>query len=343
MSKSGLPAVMMFVIAAAFLCAPVKQAHAIATVEVNVTGQSLGETTLQLTDEQGQAVKEDDDSDKAAGFWRWRNKRPGTYRLQVLRNGVPVGAPQTIQVIDNKTNTFRADSQGGQVTTISSAFAPDVMRQYAVGVYGGWKHTPWDGTISSTVANTTPASGDLDDNFGMIGFEGRYYLSPVQQRMQALGAGLFITGTYIHYMTGGLDRLFGSHHIPVPGDDVGVGVDERWSFLLGLGKEFNLYQRLGIALMVGAHMTRADITALADEGQGERYRQSRTLFGPFIGAELFYRIGAFYSLPVVLALQTRMMWMPDTTLSANSNNFAYHAEVDGGPNVNVMAGLRVAF
>lgn len=346
MLKSGLGVVTTLVVAMVLLCAPVREAHAVATVEVNVTGPGLGQTSLQLTDMQGNVVEEDERSDRAAGFWYWRNAQPGTYRLQVFRNGVPAGPAREIEVTDNATNRFRADAQSGQVAEVSSGMVPQTMNRFSVGVMGGWKETSWDGTISG---GGSRGEGDLDDSLGFFGIEGRYYLSPTQQRMQALGAGLFITGTYFHYLGGGRDRFLLDLHGGA-GDDTGAGMEENWSFMLGIGKQWNIYQRLGMALMIGAHMTEADVAALSDEsvggGENLRFEDSELLFGPFVGLEFATSRGFFPAIPALaLFIQSRLLWMPDAEVEGESaftgNN--YRAEADGGAQFSGMVGVRLAF
>jgi len=339
-------AALLFVAVAAVMLAPTKSALAVATVQVQVTGQALNEVTLQITDAQGQAVKEDDDSDRAAGLWWFRNKRPGTYTIQVLRNGRPVGAPQRVTVEDNKTNIFRASGGTGAVS-MASAMAPYMTPRYSIGLFGGFSRTPFDGMISSTAGGFAD-TGNLDDTIGTFGVEGRYYLSPTQQRSQALGTGLFLTGMWLYYASDGLDRYFGNRH-PGAANDVGAGIDPRWSFLLGVGKEYNVMQQVGLALMLGAHLTRTDVTAQFDETGGGgplvRTTKTRTMIGPWLGAELAFGLAALTSLPVQLVLQTRAMWMPDSDVNTQSSftNWDYRADVDGGIQVQGLLGLRGRF
>lgn len=346
MLKSVKVAVILFVFASVLALASTKDAYAVATVQVQVTGQALGEVTLRVTDDQGQTVKEDDDSDRRGGLWWFRNKRPGTYTVQVLRNGTAVGTPQRLVVEDNKTSTFRADAETGGVTIASSA-SPYMTPRFSVGVLGGGNWTPYDGSIRST-AGAFSNSGSLDDTFATFGLEGRVYLSPSQQRASAIGAGLFFTGTWLHYATGGLDRLFGNQH-PGAANDVGAGIDPMWSLMLGVGKDFNIYQQVGLALMLGAHMTRAEVSALVDEtgGGGPSIRTSKTrnLFGPFAGAELSYGLSAFTAFPVQLFLQGRLLWQPDSDVSTRSpfTGWDYRADVDGGLQVQGLAGIRAQF
>jgi len=339
-------------LAALFVCglmlalASANDAQAVATVQVQVTGQALGEVTLRVTDEQGQTVKEDEDSDRSGGLWWFRNKRPGTYTVQVLRNGTAVGTPQRVTVEDNKTSTFRANAGTGAVT-VASAASPYMTPRFSVGLMGGINATPYDGSIQSTAGAFTD-SGGLDDTFAAFGLEGRVYLSPSQQRASALGAGLFLTGTWLHYATGGLDRYFGNRH-PGASNDVGAGIDPLWSFMFGIGKEMNIYQQTGLALMLGAHMTRAEVSALVDEtgGGGSLIRASKTrnLFGPFAGAELSYGLSAFTMLPIQLFVQGRLLLQPDSDVSTSSafTGWDYRAEVDGGLQFQGLAGIRATF
>lgn len=347
MQNRGFAVAVALAIAIACLCAPVRPAHALATLEVNVAGQSLGEVTLQITDEQGTVVKEDKKSRRAAGFWIFDGVRPGKYRVEVRRKGALVGTPSVIEVEDNKTNTFRANAQSGAVTTVSSAFTPSINNRFSATAFVGWTGTPWDAVVTSQ-ALASQDSGSLHDSVPFLGLEGRYNLSPTQQRMQALGAGLFITGTFMHYLGGGLDSYFGDRHPPTGQDDIGAGMNERWSLMLGFGKRFNPWQKVGLALMIGAHMTQADVGLLVNESGGggadEQMRITKYLFGPFVGAEVALPLAYLQTLPLQLVLQTRLLWMPDVSFSrASSTGRDYHLALSGGLQYLMLLGLRVPF
>lgn len=315
----------------------VRPAHAVGDLQINVPGQATNQVTLQVTDDQGQTVKEDNDSDRAAGIWWFRGKRPGTYTVRTVgANGAIIGQPQTVQVRDGQVARLRIDPATGMAQNLTRP-SGGINSGFSVGLLGGAKHTPWDGTVSSRVANTTPGSGDFSEWVGEGGLEGRYYFTPYQ------GLQLFLMGSYIHYFGSPLEKFLADDH-PTGGLDTGLGVKERNSMLFGVGTNLNILQRVGIGLMTGLHVTTSRFEVLANETGGNQPNNDLTTYktqiGPFVGAELFYAMYCF-GMPVELFLRSTMRWMPDTQFDRTTAVTTYRAQFDGGPNYDVMTGFRI--
>jgi hypothetical protein len=341
--RLALPFVVLCLVAAI----SARPAHAVGNGQFNVVGNSLNDVQLTLTDAQGNQVQQDDRStDRGAGYWWFRDVRPGTYTVTVRRNGQTVGQPQQVDIRDDATTSFRVDSSTGAVTTVSS-MASRTLDHFSVGMYGGFKGSPYNARVSSTALNST-GSGGLDGGWGLMGFEGRYYFNPAQQLAQAFGARLFVYGSYVHYFGSPRENLFLDLH-PTPGKDVGASVDEKGSGILGIGGNLNIAQRLGLGLMLGLHVTRLDVSARANEtgggGQNNTFTESHTVVGPAFGAELFYPVAYLQGVGTLeWMLRGQGLWMPDSSVDGRSNlGFDYHARAEGGVDWSGSTGFRVRF
>ena len=322
----------------------VRPAHAVGDIYLRTTGPGTAEVTLSITDPAGAPVPAVRDEDGRPEVTHIRDLRPGTYKVTVTSGGV-AKPPQDLVVRDNQVNSYTVDRQTG---LIAAAPVPQQQRQrgrFSAGILGGIKRTPYDGDISSNALGLR-SSSDLSETIGDAGLEFRYYLprGPIAQ----LGADLFIAGTYIHYFGGPFSRYFANFHAPVPGNDAGVSIEEKNSLQLGVGASLNILQRLGIGLIIGAHMTSVDVEALGNEfpvGNDNRFRNSETVFGPFLAAEVFYTLGWLQGIgPVQAALRTTLKWMPDVEARGTSSlNFDYLGRAEGGLQVGGQAGLRILF
>lgn len=330
------------------LAVPFRSAHAVADMNIAVRGdpQAIGETTIQLVDQStGQTVQEDRDSDRRAGIWWFRGKKPGAYQVRVLRGGKVV-EQETVRIPETGSVALNVDALTGRISMARAATT--IMRpRFDLGVFGGAKRTPWDGR-ADYITNALSDSGDLDDTIGEFGIEGRYHFGLAQNTRQfELGRGMFVYGSALHYFGGPLTRLFANFH-PTPGFDSGMSVEERWAFRLGLGYGLNIYQSLGLALMVGAHTTQVEVEGITDESGGggtlNRFSRTKWLLGPFFAAELNYPLGFMQAVAAYMFLRAEFSYMPDVTVSGRSTSgFDYRYEAEGGINSGVVAGLRFAF
>jgi hypothetical protein len=322
----------------------VRPAHAVGDIYLRTTGPGTQEVTLSITDPAGAPVPAVRDEDSRPEVTHIRDLPPGTYKVTVTSGGV-AKPPQDLVVRDNQVNSYTVDRDTG---LIAAAPVPQQQRQrgrFSAGILGGIKRTPYDGEVTSS-ALASRDSGDLDDTIGNLGVEGRYYFP--RSQIAQLGADLFIAGTYMHYMGGGKSKYFGDRHAPVPGNDVGASVEEKYSIMLGVGASLNILQRVGVGLILGAHMTKVDVAALGNEfpvGNDNKFKNSDNVFGPFLAAEAFYTLGWLQGIgPVQAALRTTLKWMPDVDARGTSSlNFDYNATAEGGVQYEGQLGLRILF
>ena len=326
------------------------EANAVGDARINVSGQSLNEIQLVLTDAQGNEVKQQqNDRDRAAGYWYFRNVPDGTYGLKVLNKNGQLVQPTTPQprvvIRDGRTSSYRVDADTGAVTLISS-LASSIAAHWSFGPLVGATFSPYNGFVESSALNSSGTTS-LDGTWGLFGFEGRYYFNPAQQLAQQ-GLRLFVYGSYVHYFGSSIEKKFLDDH-PTPGADVGAGVDQKWTGILGVGANLNIAQRLGLGLMLGAHMTRVETIALADEtgggGANNRFSRGQYVFGPAFAAELFYPICDIQGVGTVEWLaRGQVMLMPDTSVDGrSSNNYDYLARGKGGAEGSFQTGFRVMF
>jgi hypothetical protein len=333
--RALLPALMLI-----FAAMIVRQAEAAGNAQINVPSQSLNEIQLVITDAQGQTVQPDaqSDDDRRAGIFWLRNRNSGTYTVRTQRrDGTLVGQPQTFQIADGATTRLRLNPTTGMIRDVSRGMGQG-MHGFTVGLLGGAKTTPWDGDVSST-ANANRGSGDFSQWMGEMGGEVRYYMSPLQ------GFGLYLLGSYIHYFGSPEEKFLVNQH-PTAGLDVGLAVEENWSMLFGVGTNLNILQRVGLGIMGGFHVTKMEFSILANEsgggGANNRLTDSKTVIGPWLGAELYYTLYCL-GVPVDLFMRSTARFMPDMGIDRMTSpfNFNYHGHFDGGANIDVMTGFRI--
>jgi hypothetical protein len=320
-------------------------AHAVATAQVNVTGQAIGETTLQLLDDQGQAVQEDEDSDPRAGIWWWRDASAGSYTL-VIRQPGKADVRQPITLRDGSENVFRVDSA---TRTVASGRQPSALAttpRFGIGLLGGAKRMPYDDLDFSSSALGIDDGDGLDRGFPMAGIEGRYYLDACESLQ---GMGLFLAASYLHYFGDRDSRRFIDAH-PTPGLDSGGLLRERWAMRLAVGRMFNLSERLLMSVLAGAHATRVSIEAFSDESGGggpyNRFSRKRTVVGPYAAIELGIPIAFAFaqSSAVQLFVRGEAQWMRDVSVSGESAfGFDYRTEVDGGLQYGGLMGIELRY
>jgi hypothetical protein len=325
---------------------PVAPASAAGGVGINVVGASPNEITLQLVSPQGNVVTApQSESDRRRGFWVWSGLNPGRYTVRTLRNGQPVGQDQQVDVRDNETAFLAYDVRTGMIRPVSRG-ASMAMSPLSVGVMGGWKFVDVDATATRTgVAET--GRGVIEGDMASYGAELRYELNPAQQIAQGLGAGLFVMGSVLAYTGHGQSNRFLNTEAAA-GNEVGGRVSERYGGQLGIGLRFNPMQRLGLALMAGAHFTRTAYSILDDQtpggGRNNVITENKWVVGPWVGAELSTPVSVMQNYgPLELFVRGQMQHMPSHNMTAQTQpfNFTTRTDFDSSQNWGLLAGVRI--
>jgi hypothetical protein len=316
------------------MCASV--AWAVSNVQVSATGPRAGETTLRLFDPGGKPVAAD-----ASDSRRFSNLAPGAYTAEVLVGGKPVGSRSTVR-LDDGDNELRVDSRTGAVEVIRRVARMQQQQQDGLefGIFGGWKRTPFDGRFESTALGADDSRSFKTDATN-LSVEARYNFRAAREMPDTR---FFVFGGYTHYFDADERKRFLDLH-PTPGNDSGIAVDERYSWTMGLGARWMLSSTVGLEAMLGAHATRTRVDALSDEsccgGPDNRFRRSRTDWGPMAGIGLRCRLGQLGSgRPLTGVLRYTAMKVDDIEVSGRSAfGFDYGARVNGGWNHSVQVGL----
>ena len=260
--------------------------YAGATVKVTPTGARADETALRLVDSYGAPLAADPGDRNS-----FTDLPPGIYLAQVFVGDRPAG-PQTTIGLEQGESEIRIAAAG--VTEVKPPIAQrqqQLMMQaaWSFGVLGGWKWTPYDMTFTSNIFGANARTG-AEETAGALAAEVRYNFS---RRQQNLGARLFLFGTYIHYFGTDAERRFVNLH-PTPGLDTGGRIEEKRSFGFGLGAHWNIAQRVGFELLLGAAATRLEFAALSNESGGGggdvRIPRRATEWGPLIALGLTYPV-----------------------------------------------------
>jgi hypothetical protein len=206
---------------------------------------------------------------------------------------------------------------------------------------GGIKRTPFDAHVTS---NTIPAAGDIgmEDRGGIFSVESRYHFPNAD-------------GTRDHtFAYGGIDWYAGlrktrrtlDFHAPVPGDETGAKVDEKYGVRLGIGKSWDIGNKWGLELMGGAHLTRVSTSIITNENnpQDTQFKKSKFVVGPSVGLGLTFPL---YNIPgvnrpVMGTARYTANWMPDINVDGMAL-FDYHANIDGGRQDIFQLGVITSF
>lgn len=301
---------------------------------IQVTVPSVGQTSLKLFGPAGTEVPPGADG-------HYAGLAPGNYVLRAQRDGKT--SETRVPVEEDKTCLVKVDDRGDSelVRCVPLALVgQQQQRPWTFGVLGGWKETPFDTRLNTTFGNGT---ADLEEGGGSLALDARYNF---RKRQQSLGAQMFLYGTYVHYFGTDLERLFLNVH-PTAALDTGVSIEEENALHLGFGARWNLAQRLGFELMLGAHATRVKggITTLESQGGGTdlRFNRTKTLTGPLFAMALSYPILTLANgHPLNGVFRWTRTWMPDYSLSGSSafSGGNYDARVDGGAQDNFQLGVQ---
>ena len=311
-------------------------ALAVSNVEVTPTGPRASETTIRLFDSGGKPVTSD-----AGNPNRYSNLPTGSYSAETVVGGKQVGQRTTVR-LDDGDNQLRVDSTTGAIEVIRRLARRQQQQQdgFGFGIFGGWKQTPFDGTLSSTALGQS-GSTDLKTDAGNLTLEGRYHFRALPQ----IRARPFIFGGYTEYFGANEEKRYLDFH-PTPGMDSGIGIDEKHSWTLGLGARWNLTEQVGLEFMVGGHATRTRVSALSNEsccgGIDNRISRTDYLKGAMLGVGLSYQLGRFASgRPITGIARYTAMHMDDIDVRGMSATFPfdYAARVNGGWNHSVQFGL----
>lgn len=206
---------------------------------------------------------------------------------------------------------------------------------------GGYKRTPYDAHVSSNI----PAMGDigLKDNGGTFTLESRYHFPNDDGSRDDT----FAYGGIDWY--GGISktRIPLDFHFPVPGDETGAKMEEKYAFRLGVGKSWDLGNKWGLELMGGAHFTRVSSSIITNEGgPNQEFKKSKFVVGPSLGLGLTFPL---YSMPgtnrpVMGTARYTANWMPNVNVSGMSTfPFDYSAKFKGGRQDNFQLGLIMQY
>ena len=317
-------------------------AYAVATVDTTVTGSKVAETTIKLTDSSGSTVAPDPGTkNKFSGL------AAGSYTVEVLQGGKTVGSPSTVALEDGD-NQLRVNSDTGAVSILPLLAHRQQQQQYgwSFGVLGGWKETPYRSTVS--VENGLFGSGrtSLEEDGNSLALEARYNFRRMQQ---AFGARLFLYGTYVKYFGTDREKIFIDAHGADGINDTGARAEEKHSIMFGVGSRWNVAQKLGLELMLGAHRTRVNLSATTDElGNPFKFSKSKSMWGPMFALGLTYPLTTLSNgLPLVATARWTRTWMRDTSLSGVSTGpcfgCRYDADFDGGSQDNFQVGIGLNY
>lgn len=301
---------------------------------IQVTVPSVGETSLKLFGPGGTEVSPGAEpatyTDLAAGAYTLRTEREG----KVSETRIPVE--------EDKTCLVKVDDTGD--TELLRCVALVLLGQqqqqpWTFGVLGGWKETPFDSQLTTSFGS---GSVNLEEDGGSLALEARYNF----RRQQQLGARLFLYGTYMHYFGTDVERMFLNVH-PTSAMDTGVYVDEDYALHLGIGSRWNLAQRLGLELMLGAHITRVEshLTTLESQGGGTdlRFRRNKNDAGPMMALGLTYPLMKLPNgRPLNGTFRWTRTWLSDINISGASaySGGQYESRVDGGAQDNLQLGVQ---
>jgi hypothetical protein len=168
-----------------------------------------------------------------------------------------------------------------------------------------------------------------------------------QQQMFRLGVGLYLWGSYLHYAGGDITKTFAEFHGPTAGLDSGVNLRMLSTFALGLGWRTFVYQRVGLALALGAHATRVEVSALSNEtgggGNDEVLTGRDTALGVIGSAEISVPVYE-NSVQVETFVRAEAIHLGDVMVRGMSTlNNDYTAQVDGGLQGSALFGFRINF
>ena len=312
----------------------VPAAFAVDNGRIQVNVPSIGQTSLKLFDTLGAAMPSSDPTTFA-------NLKPGGYTLRSERDGKV--SETKVAVEENQTCMVKVDDKGDSelVRCLPVALVgQQQQRPWTFGVLGGWKETPFDTRLNTTFGN---GSADLEESGGSLALEARYNF---RRRQQNLGAEMFLYGTYVHYFGTDLERLFLDVH-GAPGNlDTGAGAEEKNALQVGVGGHWNLAQRLGMELMLGAHATRVKGSVVTLESQGGgtdlRFSRNKTLVGPMLALGLTYPLLTMQNgHPLNGVFRWTRTWMPDFNVSGSSafSGGNYDARINGGAQDNFQLGV----
>jgi hypothetical protein len=316
---------------------------AVGNVQIETDGATSGQVTLVLEDSKGQAVKEDEDSDRRRGIFWWRNRDSGTYTVRTLVDGKSVGSPQTIMVRDNETVRYRVNTATGVATAVTATMIGRQQQQqnmFWLGGMLGYSYTHSDNSISSPFGS---ASSGINGG----GFTGGLELTvnPFARRLNQL-ANVFFFASVIGDNTDE-SKAYVSFH-PTPGLDSGGSVDIKYSVRGGAGMRFTVAPDTALAVMAGLAYSRAKSTAFTDESGGggvmNQFSKTQGLWGPMLGLELAYGLRMFQGVGSQVFMRAERTWMTgDTNISGTSTlGFPYSGSSDIKYTDRFMLGLRFA-
>lgn len=303
--------------------------------QIQVDVPPVGETSLKLFGPTGAEV--------APGSvpTTFKDLAPGAYTLRTERDGKV--SETSVPVEEDKTCLVKVDEKGDSelLRCVALVLLGQQQQQpWTFGVLGGWKETPFDTQLATTFGS---GSADLEEDGGSLALEARYNF---RQRQQYLGAKLFLYGTYVHYFGTDVERMFLNIH-PTTAMDTGVYVDEDYALHFGIGSRWNLAQRVGLELMLGAHITRVEshLTTLESQGGGTdlRFRRNKNDAGPMVALGLTYPLMKLPNgHPLNGTFRWTRTWLSDINVSGASSysGGSYESRVDGGSQDNLQLGVQ---
>jgi len=307
-----------------------------ATLQVMPTGPRAGETTLRLTDSAGRTVAPNPGSPNS-----FSNLAAGQYSAVAMVGGNPLGQPTSIRLEEGR-NEARVSSATGAIELLSRQGSMQQQQQHwGFGVLGGWKRTPFDGSISSSALGMT-ASGGLEETGQTLALEARYYL---RQRTPQSGLRFFGFGSYNFFSGLDTERALVQFH-PGTGNDSGVAVEEKDSIQLGAGARWMASRDTGLEALAGLHRTRITLTAFSNEmgggGPNNRFTKEESSWDFLWGLGLTHRVFNLSSgRPVSATVRYTAARIRDMSVSGMSpfTGSTYTGRVNGGWNQSLTAGL----
>jgi hypothetical protein len=230
----------------------------------------------------------------------------------------------------------------------TAAVAPN----FAVGAFGGFARTPYDGHVASTALGAD-ASGGLEDTVGFGGIDARLYLRAIR-RLETMDAAAFLSNTffqiaYLQYFGGGRQNLYARLHNAIA-NDTGLRIEEQMALRFLLGASFSLSPQVALSIMGGAQMNRSEIAGISRETLGggaedQEFRRGRTTWAPFIGLEVAYALAMSGNVGVQLYLAAGAAYLDDLHVAGRSGNFGfdYDFTADGGIRPELTFGLRLTW
>jgi hypothetical protein len=211
-------------------------------------------------------------------------------------------------------------------------------------IFGDYKRTPFGTTTVASSGSSLTAHPDLADNMSSLGVGLRRYFTALPNGVQP-----FAYAAFSEYFNNGASSTDLTYHFGTTAD-TGASINEQRSFLLGVGGQFELPQRLALQLMVGLHATRLQMSVFSDErsggGPNNVFQTQKWIYGPTFGAGLSFPLMMMSGgSPLIAFLQYQGLFMRDVSVSGTSpfTLNTYSLSADGGLQNKIMFGLETRF